>query len=296
MQIDELTEPERVVWEAFPRGEPVDLSGGDQDFDSTNAWGPDRTVRAEVISDLLLGAQDNEPGHVAAVRLTGARITGTLNLGHAHVNVPLALTACQLTDAPHLYWAQLRSVHLMRCRLPGLVASGARIDGHLWLEGSHIYGGVWLDSCHITGILNLTGAHLSHPTGDAPLLADRLIVDNNVYCDQGFTVEGEVRLPGAQVGGQLVFRGARLQNASGVALSLQRLQAEEVLLRPAEPIAGTVDLRYARIKLLRDDPLSWAPRYTLCGTPASSCSVTTRSHGRPATPSTASPTTRSTRR
>ncbi|GAA4484260.1 oxidoreductase [Actinoallomurus oryzae] len=363
MQIDELTEPERLLWEAFPRGEPVDLSGGDHDFDSTNAWGPERTVRAEVISSLLLGAQDDEPGHVAAVRLTGARITGTLNLGHAHVTVPLALTACQFTDAPHLYWAQLRSVHLMRCRLPGLVASGARVDGHLWLEGSHIYGGVWLDSCRITGILNLTAAHLSHPTGDAPLLADRLIVDNNVYCDQGFTVEGEVRLPGAQVGGQLIFRGARLRNPkglalyasrlsvaanvfcdggfsaegeirlrggriggylslvgasishpgrmalncddlsietdiycsdgfradggvslsgarvggllslrggrlknpAGVALSLQRLQAEEVLLRPAEPIAGTVDMRYARIKLLRDDPLSWAPRYTLDG-------------------------------
>jgi hypothetical protein len=363
MPLDELSAPERVLWEAFPTGEPVDLSGGDLDFDSTDAWGRERTVRAEVISALLLGAQDNEPGHVAAVRLTGARITGILNLGHAHVTAPLALTACQLTDAPHLYWAQLRSVHLMRCRLPGLVASGARIDGHLWLEGSHVYGGVWLDSCRITGILNLTGARLSHPNGDAPLLADRLIVDNNVYCDQGFTVDGEVRLPGAQVGGQLVFRGARLRNPKGQALyasrlsvsanvfcdggfsaegeirlrgarvggylslvgasvshpgrtalncddmsietdiycsdgfradgavslsgariggllslrggrlnnpagtvlSLQRMQAEEVLLRPAEPINGTVDMSYARIKLLRDDSLSWAPRYMLDG-------------------------------
>ncbi|GAA4630621.1 oxidoreductase [Actinoallomurus vinaceus] len=363
MLSDELTPPERVLWDAFPRGETVDLSGGDQDFDSTNAWGPERTIRAEVISALLLGARENEPGHVAAVRLTGARIAGTLNLGHAHVTVPLALTGCQLTEAPHLYWAQLRSVHFMRCRLPGLVASGARIDGHLWLEGSHVYGGVWLDSAHITGILNLTGAHLSHPGGDAPLLADRLVVDNNVYCDQGFTAEGEVRLPGANVGGQLIFRGARLRNPkgqalyasrlavaanvfcdggfsaegeirlrgariggylslvgasvsnparaalncddmsietdiycsdgfraegvvslagahigglfnlrggrlsnpAGVALNLQRAQAEEVLLRPAEPIKGVVDLSYAHFKLLRDDPLSWAPRYQLDG-------------------------------
>ena len=363
MQIDELSEPERALWDAFPRGEPVDMSGGDQDFDSTNVWGPERTIRAEVISALLLGAQENEPGHVAAVRLTGARITGTLNLGHAHVNVPFALTACQLTDAPHLYWAQLRSVHIMHCRLPGLVASGARIDGHLWLEGSHVYGGVWLDSCRITGILNLTGAHLSHPGGDAPLLADRMVVENNVYCNNGFTVEGEVRLPGAQVGGQLVFRGARLRNPkgqalyasrlavsanvfcdggfaaegeirlrgariggylsmvgasasnpgrislngddmsvetdiycsegfradgsvslsgariggmlnlrgghlsnpAGIALSLQRIQVEEVLLRPGDPIDGAVDMSYARIKLLRDDPLSWAPRYQLDG-------------------------------
>lgn len=363
MQMDELSEPERALWDAFPRGEPVDLSGGDHDFDSTNAWGPERTVRAEVISALLLGARETEPGHVAAVRLTGARITGTINVGHARVNVPLALTSCQLTDAPHLYWAKLRNVHFMRCRLPGLVASGAHVDGHLWLEGSHVYGGVWLDSCHITGILNLNGAHLSHPGGDAPLLADRIVVDNNVYCEKGFTAHGEVRLPGANVGGQLIFRGARLRNpngqalyasrlsvaanvfcdsgfvaegeirlrgariggylslvgatvtrpgrvalncddmtietdiycsdgfradgtlslagarvggllnlsggrlnsSSGVALNMQRAQVEEVLLRPAEPIEGSVDMTYARLKLLRDDPATWAPKYQLDG-------------------------------
>ena len=63
MKIDELSEPERALWEAFPRGESVDMSGGDLDFDSTNTWGAERTVRAEVISALLLGARDNEPGH-----------------------------------------------------------------------------------------------------------------------------------------------------------------------------------------------------------------------------------------
>lgn len=363
MDLDELTAPERALWDAFPRGEPIDLSGGDTDFDSTNAWGPERTIRAKVVSALLLGGREPEPGAVAAVRITGARISGTLDLGHAHVSAPLALTNCQLTDAPHLYWARLRSVHLMRCRLPGLVASGARVDGHLWLEGSHVYGGVWLDSCHITGILNLTGAHLSHPGGDAPLLADRLVVDNNVYCNDGFTADGEVRLPGANVGGQLILRGARLRNPNGpalyasrlsvaanvfcdekfsaegeirlrgarvggylslvgatvtnpgrmaanfddlsvetdvycsdgfradgtvsmagariggllnlrggrlgnpagVALNLQRIQAEEVMLRPAEPIRGIVDLSYARVKLLRDEPTTWAPRYQLDG-------------------------------
>lgn len=363
MQIDELSAPERRLWDAFPRGKPVDLSGGDHDFDATNAWPPERTVRAEVISALLLGARENEPGHVAAVRLTGARITGTINLGHAHVTVPLELTSCQLTEAPHLYWARLQSVHFLRCRLPGLVASGARVDGHMLLEGSHVYGGVWLDSCHITGILNLNGARLSHPGGDAPLLADRMVVDNNVYCEHGFTVEGEVRLPGVHVGGQLILRGAtlrnpqgqalyasrlrvaanvfcdagfaaegeirlrgariggylslvgatvtrpgrvalncddmsvgtdiycsdgfrsdgavslsgahvegllnlrggHLRNPTGVALNLQRMHAEEMLLRPAEPIRGLVDMSYARLALLRDDPATWAPRYQLDG-------------------------------
>lgn len=365
MNIEDLTFQERRLWEAFPSGESVDLSTGDPALDdpgNTGRWGPDRVVRAEILVALLVGAVEREPGQVAAVRLGGARITGSLNLGHAEVSVPLALTGCSFDEPPHLYWASMNSVHLMRCRLPGLVASGTRVDGHLWLEGSRISGGLWLDGANITGILNMSGVQLANPGGDA-LLADRLTVEANVYCDQGFTANGEVRLPGAHVGGQLIFRearlhnpsgaalyasrldvaanvfcdggftaegeirlrgarvggylsfvgarlshpdrtalnaddlavetdvycsdgftavgavsfagariagqlslrGARLQHESGTALSLQRVQAEEVLLRPAEPIRGVADLSYARINLLRDDAETWPERLQLDG-------------------------------
>ncbi|MBT2206648.1 MULTISPECIES: hypothetical protein [Actinomadura] len=365
MNIEDLTPSERRLWEAFPRGESVDLGTGDPALDDpggTAYWGQDRSVRAEVLVALLVGAVDPVPGQVPAVRLSGARVTGSLNLGHAEVHVPLALTGCAFDEAPHLYWASMNSVHLMRCRLPGLIASGTRVDGHLWLEGSRISGGLWLDGANITGILNMSGVHLSNPGGDA-LLADRLTVEANVYCDQGFVANGEVRLPGARVGGQLIFREARLHNPSGsalyasrldvaanvfcdggfsaegevrlrgarvggylsfvgahlthpdrtalnaddlavetdvycsdgftaigavsfagarvagqlslrgahlrhekgTALSLQRLQAEELLLRPAEPISGVADLSYARINLLRDDAKTWPDRLQLDG-------------------------------
>ncbi|GAA2110082.1 hypothetical protein [Actinomadura alba] len=365
MRIEELSSPERALWEAFPRGGSVDLTTGNPVFDDpsdADRWTADRVVRAEVIVALLLGAQDAEPGEIAAVRLTGARITGTLNLGHAEVTVPLALTGCSFDESPHLYWASMRSMHILRCRLPGLVASGTTVEGHLWLEGSHVSGGLWLDGAHITGILNLSGVHLLNPGGDA-LLGDRLAVDANVYCDQGFTADGEVRLPGARIGGQLIFRGARLRNpsgsalyasrldvaanvfcdggfsangavrlrgarvggylslvgavlnhpdrtalnaddlavetdvycsdgfdakglvsfagariggqlslrggrisnAGGIALSCQRLQADDVLLRPAEPIEGLVDYSYAKISRLRDDPATWPAGLQLDG-------------------------------
>ncbi|MEU8801269.1 hypothetical protein [Spirillospora sp. NPDC048819] len=365
MNIEDLTPAERRLWEAFPKGESVDLSSGDPAYDDlgqADRWGRERTVRAEVLVALLVGAVEPQPGQVAAVRLTGARVTGSLNLGHAEVSVPLALTACSFDEAPHLYWASMNSVHLMRCRLPGLIASGTRVDGHLWLEGSRISGGLWLDGANITGILNMSGVQLANPGGDA-LLADRLTVEANVYCDQGFAANGEVRLPGARVGGQLIFRGARLHNPSGAALyasrldvaanvfcdggftaegeirlrgarvggylsfvgarlsapqrtalnaddlgvetdvycsdgfsavgavsfagaritgqlslrdavlrheegtalSVQRIQAEELLLRTAEPIQGIADLSYARVNLLRDDAKSWPERLQLDG-------------------------------
>ncbi|TDB92232.1 hypothetical protein [Actinomadura sp. 7K534] len=365
MNVEDLTPPERRLWDAFPKGESVDLSSGDPDYDDiaqADRWGRERIVRAEVLVALLVGAVEPQPGEVAAVRLAGARVIGSLNLGHAEVSVPLALTGCSFDEAPHLYWASMNSVHLMRCRLPGLIASGTRVDGHLWLEGSRITGGLWLDGANITGILNMSGVQLSNPGGDA-LLADRLTVEANVYCDQGFAASGEVRLPGARVGGQLIFRGARLHNPAGAALyasrldvaanvfcdggfsaegeirlrgarvggylsfvgarlsapgktalnaddlavetdvycsdgftatgavsfagarvtgqlslrgahlrneegtalSVQRIQAEELLLRTAEPIRGIADLSYARISLLRDDAASWPERLQLDG-------------------------------
>ena len=80
----DLTEPEQALWQAFPRGAWVDLRDGDRD----------RAIRAEVISELLLGAADPEPGSPPAVRLRGARITGRLDLMGATVAWPLVCEYC----------------------------------------------------------------------------------------------------------------------------------------------------------------------------------------------------------
>jgi hypothetical protein len=92
-----------------------------------------------------------------------------------------------------------------------------------------------------------------------------MTIETDIYCSDGFRADGTVSLSGSRVGGLLNLRGGRLNNPTGVALSLQRANAEEVLLRPAEEIKGTVDMNYARLKLLRDDPMSWAPKYLLDG-------------------------------
>ncbi|GAA0949212.1 hypothetical protein [Actinocorallia libanotica] len=359
MDVSDLTPAERRVWDAFPSGELVDLTP--LDAAQTDQWGPHRRVRAAVLVALLTGARGSEPGQVPKLQLRGAYVTGSLDLGHAHVGVPMMLTECVLAEQPRLYWAQLQTVQLVQCQMPGLDASGARVDGHLWLAGSVITSGVLLDGAHVGGILSLTGVQLTNPAGES-LLADRLQVEANVYCDQGFLAEGEVRLPGARIGGQLIFRGAtlrnsggpalyasrldvganvfcdngftaegevrlrgarvggylslvdarlnhrgraldaddlvvdidvycssgftcrgeasfagakiggqlsfkgaRLANPAGTALNVQRLSAEELLLRPAVPVEGVVDLSYAKIALLRDDPDTWASSLQLDG-------------------------------
>jgi hypothetical protein len=94
-----LNETERQLWQAFPHGTWVDLRTGDaaaDDLASAARWGPDRIVRAEVITALLLGAGEVEAGYAPAVRLRGARITGRLDLMGATVSHPLCLRALLL--------------------------------------------------------------------------------------------------------------------------------------------------------------------------------------------------------
>ena len=76
MHREDLTEPELLVWKAFPRGGQVDLRSGDPAVDDPakgERWDSSRVVRSEVIRAILLGACEPEPGAVAALRIVGSK-------------------------------------------------------------------------------------------------------------------------------------------------------------------------------------------------------------------------------
>jgi hypothetical protein len=205
---NELSAPERALWQAFPRGELVDL---------TTEWGVwARTIRAEVIVALLLGAVPADPGRIAAVRLDGARITGTLGLGHAIIAGPVRLRRCQFEGPIDLTGAKVRDVDLERSKLAGLVAPLAEFDGDLVMTRSECSGQIGITGAHITGALRMGDACLANP-GRVALLANRLVVDDDLVA-HGTRVDGEVRLAGARVGGMIGFDGAALHNPDGRAL------------------------------------------------------------------------------
>ena len=137
---------------------------------------------------------------------------------------------------------------------PALVADGLQVDQDVECDRLTADGGVVLGG-HIGRLLSLEGATLSNRGGFA-LLSDGLRVDGTVFCRNGFTAQGEVRLPGAQIGGRLYFDGAKLSNPGGHALLASRLTVGQDMFcrhrggpeheRPfvAE---GVVDLRGAHI-------------------------------------------------
>jgi hypothetical protein len=233
-----LSVPERSLWEAFPRGEVVDL---------TKAWGVwARTIRAEVIAALLLGAVPAEPGKIAAIRVDGARITGTLDLVHAVIAGPIRLRHCEFDAAIELSGAKVRDVDLAGSRLAGFMAPRAEIDGNISIIECHCSGWVLLTGAHITGALLMRDSRLDSP-GDAVFRGIRLVIGDDLLA-QGAIINGEVRLAAARVGGQVLLDGAEIRNPGGLALAASNLSVGSGLLACSGfSAAGEIDLSGASI-------------------------------------------------
>lgn len=219
----QLTKPERAVWDAIESGALVELPLGAPaaaDPTSGQTWGKDRQIRAELLHELLVGGRKGV--RPRALRLAGARITGTLDLEAATLVCPLSLHRCSFEQTINLQEAQAPAVRLHGCRAPGLQGEQLQTRGNLELIGLAADGEVRLPGAHIGGRLDCTGATFANPKGRA-LNADGLTVDQDMLCRSGFTAQGEVRLNGAHIGGQLNFRGASLSNPDGPALNADGL-------------------------------------------------------------------------
>ena len=174
----------------------------------------------------------------------------------------------------------LDGAHLSNPGEDALYADGMTVDGDMFckegfkaegkvLERFQAEGTVRLPGAHIGGQLVLNGAHLSNPGEDA-LYADGMTVDGDMFCKEGFKAEGkvlerfqaegEVRLPGAHIGGQLVLNGAHLSNpgedalyADGMTVDLGMFCLEgfeaEGKVRERFQAEGTVSLLGAHISM-----------------------------------------------
>ncbi|MCX5197790.1 membrane-associated oxidoreductase [Streptomyces sp. NBC_00249] len=256
MEINDLTPAERRVWDAFPHGEGVDFR---EDPDETGAtgqsWGPERTLRAEVITALLL----NGPavaGQVPGLNIRGARITGKLNLRYAVVDHPLRLRACWFERRPMLHGAQLRVFVANDSTLPGLTADSLRVDMSLRLSCCRITGPVRLSGARIAGGLFLRRAVIGTPPADTPdreedaeappLQINHADIGTDIIATD-LTVHGQTRINGTTVGGQINLDDARLLAPGGTALHAENLTVGTDLRAMRTELRGGVNLTGSRV-------------------------------------------------
>ncbi|MEV0586460.1 hypothetical protein [Nonomuraea sp. NPDC050310] len=273
-----LTAAERRIWDAFPAGEWVDLRTGDPELDDpakSAEWPREREVRAEILRALLLGAVERQPGQVPAVRLAGARITGTLDLSEGSVSSTLHLLNCHLPEALDLTDAGTRSIRLRGCDLLRLRGSRAKIDGLLELDASTVREGVRLDNARIEGQfrMNRSTVHApprrermsesgvedvldpSVPALASPfawvqqewaLWAGGLSVGGGVFL-RSLRARGGLRLIGAVLPGGLYLQGATVEATGVYAVHADFITAGTIEMSAGFRAEGTVRLRSATV-------------------------------------------------
>ncbi|GGU99189.1 oxidoreductase [Actinomadura cremea] len=245
MEPVELTAAERRVWRAFRTGTTVDFRQEGDDVEDGGTWGSERTVRAWVLRRLLL--RPPEDGEVAALRVSGARIAGELELQYATVEHPIRLWACHFEEIPNLYGSHLRQLNLSKSYLPGLFAATMHVSGVLRLTECRVPGRMSLGGVRISRAVFLERARLGTPGTDQGEIVhlNHSVLEDDLWAP-GLEAHGEIRLNSASVG-NLNLEGALLSNPGKRALAAQSAGVGQNLMAAGLRAEGEINLRGARI-------------------------------------------------
>ncbi len=263
-----LSNAEVKLLRAAPKGEVavcgpnIDEDDPANDPSKADQWGPERTIRAEMLRWLCVDRHARELVDPKGIRVDAAKISGTLDLSFVAVPFPLGLFRCRLLEDANLMHAEIPALNLSGSRVRRLAADSARLKGGLFLrDGFHAEGEVQLLGAEIGGDLSCVRGTFKNPEQkDVPgsgkaLSADGIKVTGSVFLRNGFSSEGEVRLLGAEIGGSLECDGSTFKNpaqkdvpGSGKALFADRIKVTgSVFLRNGFISDGEVRLLGAEI-------------------------------------------------
>ncbi|WUL62624.1 oxidoreductase [Streptomyces sp. NBC_00344] len=237
---DWLTGAEVGMWQAFRNGSTYDLRTRNPVLDdplSTRAWGPERTVRARVVALLLLDGPQALAGRVAALKLRGVQISGTLDLAGGTVEPYMELNDCRFENEVVMPECRVNTVRMVGCALPRLEAARLHTEGDLHLPRCHVARGIRLTDAQI-GTDLLLNMLVVHPDRmGRSIAADGLTVGQDLQAEM-IESHGEVSLRAARIGVSLSLNGSRLLNPGGRrALNAPQLTVERTLYLTAAGVA-----------------------------------------------------------
>jgi hypothetical protein len=206
-------------------------------------------IRAGFLRFLALGGDDDAPVHEHGVQLEGAWLEGLLDLEGAHFPRTISMRHCRIEQIIAIR-AIVRSLDLRGSLVAeGIYAPWLKCEGEINLgEGFLATGMVLFGGAFITGNFQAIAGEFDFPDGDAALILDGVEVGGDILLRNGFRSNGEVRIIGATVGGDLGCTGARIENAGGDALSCHGLAVTEVFLNDGFRATGAVVLTGATIR------------------------------------------------
>lgn len=242
-----------VVW-VGPNNDPAspenDLSHADQ-------WGPERTVRAEVIRWLMSDADAAPYVHPSGPGFAAARVKGQIDLSYLLITKPVTMLGCYIPDGIDLSNARTEGIDLRRSSTGTIDADSATIEGDLSMLKGH-YGPVSMFRARISGNLDFIGAHVSNP-GDEAIVATEATIAGDADFHEGFTTDGIVDFRFAKVGHSLSFNDAHFEGGDDNGLNAERAVVAGFVywVNIAHTPKTILDLENARAEGFGDDGASW---------------------------------------
>jgi hypothetical protein len=246
-QFGALTQAEEKLFRGAARGDSVDYNDGSKEKNDPNgseAWGPDRVLKADRIVWLCTDEEASRGLTFRGLHIKGARIEGELALEYSIVPFPLRLICCAIPGGMNIQHAELAMLHLDGTHIGPIKGDGLTVKGDVFLRRSfRATGPVALRRASVHGTLDCTGGHFLFASGDA-LDCDKVQSGSAVFLSDGFLARGTVILRGAAIRGQLNCSGGKFRkslNCDGMTVD------GDVLLREGFAAMGEVRLRGAKI-------------------------------------------------
>ena len=227
----QLTTAEWGMWQAFRNGSEHDLRTGEPELDDPNGdhpWGPERTVRARVVALLLLDGPPPRLGRVASLHLTGAYVTGCLDISGGVVEHYFELRQCRFEQEVRMPEARVHTARFVDCFIPRLEAARLSTEGDLHMPRCSIPDGIKLTDAGIGTDLLLNESTIGSGRRSHAVSADGVTVSQELQASLLVT-DGLVSLRGATVGSSLHMFGSVLRNRRGrYALYAPQMTVEQV--------------------------------------------------------------------
>ncbi len=201
---------------------------------------PTRIVRAELLRLLILGGGDDFRLHEKGLRLSGAEVTGILDLEGCRIPRDIALTDCRFDASPVLRSAIIDNLFLDGSALPGLQADRLEARGGLSISSGTVTGEIRLRGARIGGNIEADGAKVTSPDGFA-VDADGLEARAGILL-RGADVRGGINLSGVRLGGDVNLVGARIERSGEVTLNGDGIAARGDLALRGAIITGEIRL------------------------------------------------------
>jgi hypothetical protein len=195
-------------------------------------YADDNTIRASILSRLILDKKAKGAIHPYGIRIIGAHIKGELNLDTATILFPLVLQDCYIPKEIDLRDANTRLLSFRGTHTGPIVASRIVVESSLALnEGFWAKGGVRLHGAHIKGQFDCRRGVFDNPVKPErasyeekkfALMADDMRVDCDMYLT-GASTRGLVSLEAAQICDDLKCEGTHFFNPNEKALVADRI-------------------------------------------------------------------------